>query len=76
MHRHSASTDIINEYIALICAFVEMQHEVGQKKQSELMDRILIERNWQNITTYQFKNYGQDIEESQRKFDAHISERL
>ena len=40
------------------------------------MDRILIERNWQNITTYQFKNYGQDIEESQRKFDAYISERL
>lgn len=50
----------MNDFV-LICAFVEMQHEVGQKKQSELMDRILIERNWQNITTYQFKTMGKTL---------------
>lgn len=25
------------------------------------MDRILIERNWQNITTYQFKTMGKTL---------------
>ena len=49
-----------------------MQHEVAQKKQSELMDRILMAEHYD----ISIQNYGQDIEESQRKFDAHISERL